>query len=263
MARILGVTFETTTQSRPGAFSIPRAAATMLGIGPEDPVELRVTWEGGRLEVNAELRSGWEVYPRSSDPSTRGLEQIPPRTPLTVTVWRSGEALTEPSAESDDWSETNNQLSVTRRPSSQLGLRYQRLFQGALQRFKVLRPGTTARSKVGTDNWLDFSAGRSGFLFSWSMARNKYFRVELYIDVEDQSKNKQYFDRLRARESELEEQLGLPISWERLDARRASRIAVYHDVPGDDFDTDPELAEWAAQTMARLVDVMSPVVKGL
>lgn len=157
----------------------------------------------------------------------------------------------------------DDQLSATRRPSSELGLRYQRLFQGVLQRFKALRPATTSRSSVGTDNWLDFSAGRTGFLFSWSMARNKYFRAELYIDVEDQGKNKAYFDSLRERASELEEQMGLPISWERLDARRASRIAVYHDVPGEDFDTDAALIEWAAQTMARLVDVMSPVVKSL
>lgn len=392
MARILSVTFETTTQNRAGAFTVPRAAANLLGLGAEDPVELRVMWEGGRLELATELRSGWEVYPRSSDSSTQGLDQIPARTSLTVTVWRSGEAITEPIAESDDWSEwtderfdatfeaaggsldlltqlrewaakndvglrygagrtegplhfdvlggrdqvtlmsigagggiewvfrdnldrapglgdrgtrvelvrqirelfgvdrpddradtwmnapaprlessdyprflrlLDGQLSATRRPSSELGFRYQRLFQGVLQRFKVLRPGTTSRSSVGTDNWLDFSAGRTGFLFSWSMARNKYFRAELYIDVEDQAMNKGYFDRLRERASELEEQLGLQISWERLDARRASRMAVYHGVPGDDFDTDAELIEWAAQTMARMVDVMSPVVRSL
>lgn len=392
MARILSVTFETTTQNRAGAFTVPRAAANLLGLGAADPVELRVVWEGGRLELVTELRSGWEVYPRSSDPSTQGLEQIPARTSLTVTVWRSGEAMTEPTAESDDWSEwtderfdatfeaaggpldllaqlrawagkndvglrygagraegplhldvvagrdhvtlisigagggiewvfrdnldrapglTNRKARVhlvrqvralfgvdrpderadtwlnapaprlksadyprflrllddllvaTRRPSSELGKRYQRLFKKVLPRFRALRPGSTTRATVGTDNWLDFSAGRSGFLFSWSMARNKYFRVELYIDVEDQTKNKRYFDRLRERASELEQQLGLPISWERLDARRASRVAVYHDVPGEDFDTDAELIEWAAQTMARLVDVMSPIVKSL
>jgi hypothetical protein len=55
----------------------------------------------------------------------------------------------------------------------------------------------------------------------------------------------------------------MPLSWERLDAKRASRLAVYHDVPGDNFDTDGELVEWAAQTMARFVDVMTPVVKAL
>lgn len=392
MARILSVTFETTTQNRAGAFTVPRAAANLLSLGAEDPVELRVMWEGGRLELATSLRSGWEVYPRSSDPSTQGLDQIPARTSITVTVWRSGEAITEPIAVSDDWSEwtderfdatfeaaggwpdfltqlrewaarndvglrygagrtegplhfdvvagrdhvtlisigagggiewvfrdnldrapgltdrdarvelvrqvrelfgvdrpddradtwmnapaprlkssdyarflqlLDEQVSATRRPSSELGLRYQRLFQGVLQRFKELRPGATSRATVGSDNWLDFGAGRSGFLFSWSMARSKYFRAELYIDVEDQAKNKWYFDRLRERARELEEQLGLPISWERLDARRASRMAVYYDVPGDNFDTDAELIEWAAQTMARLVDVMSPIVKSL
>lgn len=391
-ARIISVTFETTTQARPGAFSIPRPAANLLGIGAADPVELRIIWEGGKLEVATHLRSGWEVYPRSSDPSTRGLERIPGQTPITVTVWRTGEAIAEEGSDSTDWTEwtderfdvafeaaggslelvtrlrawasanevslrygagrsvgplhfdvsagrdhltllslgadggfewvfrgnldrapgltdrasrvalvrrirdlfgidrpderadtwlnapatrlddsqieqfialLDEQLAAMRKPGSELGMRYQRFFQSILDRFQELRPGVTARARVGLDNWLDFSAGRSGFLFSWSTAQNKYFRVELYIDVGDQASNKALFDRLRQRATELEERLGMPISWERLDTKRASRLAVYHDVPGDDFDTESELIEWAAQTMARFVDVMGPVVKSL
>lgn len=391
MARILSVTFETTTQSRPGAFTLPRAATNVLAIGADDPVELRVMWEGGKLELATELRSGCEVYPRSSDASTRGLEEIPPQTPITVTVWRQGEAAGAPD-EAGDWSDwdddrfdaafeasggslellrelrtwakdndvtlrygagrtegplhfdvlagrdhitlislgagggiewvfrdnldrapgltdrsarvelvrrvrelfdvdrpderadtwlnapasrldsaehdrflalLSDQLGAARRPSSELGTRYHRLFRNVLDRFKALRPDVTSRARVGPENWLDFSAGRSGFLFTWSTAQNKYFRVELYIDVGDQSQNKRLFDTLRERADELEAKLGLPMSWERLDAKRASRLAVYHDVPGNDFDTDEELVEWAAQTMAHFVDVMSPIVKSL
>jgi hypothetical protein len=390
-SRIISVTFETSTQARAGAFSVPQAAATLLGIGSDDTVELRITWEGGKLELSTSLRSGLDVYPRSSDESTAGLTAIPPRTPITVTVWRPGEGASV-ADESRDWTEwtderfaaafeaaggslellerlrnwakehdvalrygagrtegplhfdvvagrdqitlislgagggiewvfRNNldrapgladrpsrvdlvrrvrelfavdrpderadtwlnapasnldaaaharflavltdQLSATRRPSSELGTRYQRLFQNVLERFKALRPGVTSRARVGPENWLDFSAGRSGFLFTWSTAQNKYFRIELYIDVGDQSRNKQLFDQLRRRSDELEGALGMPLSWERLDAKRASRLAVYHDVPGDNFDTDGELVEWAAQTMARFVDVMTPVVKAL
>ena len=391
-ARIISVTFETTTQARPGAFTIPRSAANLLGIQANDPVELRVTWEGGRLELSTTLRSGWEVYPRASDPSTRGLEKITSQTPITVTVWRTGEAddvnanqaadgtewtderfdaafeaaggsielvgqlrawasdndvslrygagrsvgplhfdvsagrdqltllslgadggfewvfrgnldrapgltdrasrvalvrricglfgLERPDDRADTWLNApsarlegpgiqqfigllDDQLAATRRPSSELGKRYQRFFQSILQRFQELRPGVTARARVGPENWLDFSAGRNGFLFSWSTAHNKYFRVELYIDVGDQAANKALLEKLRRRATELEEQLGMPIAWERLDAKRASRLAVYHDVPADDFDTDSELIEWAAQTMARFVDVVSPIVKSV
>ena len=90
-SRIISVTFETETQSRPGAFTVPKAAANLLGVGDDDPVELRVTWEGPRLELSTQLRSGLEVYPRSSDETTNGLESIPPKTPITVTVSRPGE----------------------------------------------------------------------------------------------------------------------------------------------------------------------------
>jgi hypothetical protein len=91
MARIVSVTFETTSHARPGHFGIPRQVATILGIRDGDPVELRVSWEGRQLEFSTRLASGLEVYFRQSDPTTTGLDAIPARTLLRVSVWPSTE----------------------------------------------------------------------------------------------------------------------------------------------------------------------------
>ena len=99
--------------------------------------------------------------------------------------------------------------------------------------------------------------------FVWSTAYLKYLRVELYIDVGRQADNKGLFDRLRERADELEAQIGQPLSWERLDNRRASRLSTDARTPTESFDTDEELIEWSAQTMARVVDVLKAVVRTL
>lgn len=95
MARVVGVTFETESESRPGLFTIPRAVAEFLRIKDDDQVELAVLCEGLRVRVATRLRSGLEVYHRQGDASTADLGQIPANTPLTVTVWHPGDESAE------------------------------------------------------------------------------------------------------------------------------------------------------------------------
>ena len=94
MDRIVSVTFETTSDAEPGRFEIPQTVAEILGIRPTSDVELRIGWEGRVIEVAAAVGPEFKVRHRSGNPTTAGLDDIPKRTPLLVTVWR-GE--TEPS----------------------------------------------------------------------------------------------------------------------------------------------------------------------
>lgn len=96
---------------------------------------------------------------------------------------------------------------------------------------------------------------------SFSFARGGRFRVELYIDEGDKKTNKRIFDELYPRRDEISSAIGEDLSWERLDRRRASRIAAYH--AGSITDNENRLTElraWAAPTMARLYTVLRPVV---
>jgi hypothetical protein len=93
--------------------------------------------------------------------------------------------------------------------------------------------------------------------FSYSFSRDKRFRVELYIDAYDRDKNKKIFDMLAAQRTDLEKELG-PISWERIDDKRASRIALYH--AGSITDSAAELArlrQWGVEMMGRFYQALA------
>jgi len=87
------------------------------------------------------------------------------------------------------------------------------------------------------------------------------FRVELYIDQGDKERNKQLFDNLHSRAEEIASQVGETLSWERLDKRRASRIATYRSgAITDSPEVLSELREWAVPTMIKFYNVFRPLL---
>lgn len=164
-------------------------------------------------------------------------------------------------AQPNAWAKATREVSTTQ-PTDR-GLRYQRFFEAAIGEFKKARPGVTSASRVGTNNWFSMSAGRSGLVFSWSFSLQG-LRTELYIDTGDGVQNKALFDALHASHASLEQKLGPGIEWERLDNRRASRIAIYHQVPDvPPIDENTDLIAWAVATMVRWSDELRPLVKVL
>jgi len=51
-------------------------------------------------------------------------------------------------------------------------------------------------------------------------------RVELYIDARNEDDNRKIFDKLHSEKTSIEAKFGGEIEWQRLDDKRASRIAV-------------------------------------
>ena len=95
----------------------------------------------------------------------------------------------------------------------------------------------------------------------FSFARRKHFRIELYIDTGKESENKNILNNLWLHKDAIEAELGTPLSWERLEGARASRVAIYHD--GTITDTIEELANlrlWAINMMNRFQKVMEEYV---
>lgn len=167
-------------------------------------------------------------------------------------------------AQPNEWAKGTKAAAASAAAPSDRTMAYKAFFEKALGRFKALRPGVTTASRVSPQNWFTFSAGRSGLGFNWSFVSGRRLRCELYIDASTREEAKALYDALRARAEEIEAAIGEPISWERLDDRRASRLGVYRPLPDDReaHDSD-ELVRWAAETMAKMTDVLRPLIKAL
>jgi hypothetical protein len=80
-----------------------------------------------------------------------------------------------------------------------------------------------------------------------SFTRRKELRIELYLDCGEKDTNKKRFDELHARKVAIEIIVGEPLQWERMENRRACRIAAYTKAQAITDAESPALVEWAAK----------------
>jgi hypothetical protein len=105
-------------------------------------------------------------------------------------------------------------------------------------------------------NWLPFASGPFG---SWSMCVTWHgqLRVEAYLDAGDKARNKLLFDEMANQAAKWDELVGTTLTWERLDDRRACRIAAYHTVDLDDGTARSQAKEWAVNTLSAMYGVLN------
>ncbi len=127
--------------------------------------------------------------------------------------------------------------------------------------FNSIEISPTGRSYITLDNLADSDNGKLTFL-GCSFARGEKFRVELYIDTGSQEHNSQIFDRLYKDREEIESLVGIPLNWENLENRRASRIAVYHEGSiTDNSDDLGRLHNWAVEYLNKFYEVFHNLMK--
>lgn len=141
---------------------------------------------------------------------------------------------------------------------------YRDFFSALLQVVKQRLPGLTSANVALPQNWFGFPSGRTGFMYGVSFTSKSKLRVDLYIDTGDKDRNKACFDTLVAERSGIEAEIGEELSWERLDDRRASRVAVFRT--GSIADPPEKLAElrdWAVDMLGRFTKVFGRRVVAL
>ncbi|MCX7049755.1 MAG: DUF4268 domain-containing protein, partial [Candidatus Sumerlaeota bacterium] len=125
---------------------------------------------------------------------------------------------------------------------------YRRFFQRLIDELREKHHFTNARTASPT-NWYSFSSGVAGFTYAVSFASGRRVRSEVYIDRGDQEENKRVFDDLQASKKAIEKELKSHLQWERLDDKRACRIALYRDGSIDDSSSLDSIHSWAITQM--------------
>jgi hypothetical protein len=135
---------------------------------------------------------------------------------------------------------------------------YRRYFQVLIDELREKHRFTGAR--VGQpQSWYLFPSGVQGVNYGTSFARGGRVRAEVFIDQGEPERNKALFDSLFVQNVAIEREFGESLEWERLDDRRASRVATYR--VGNIEQSEEELANirnWAIDRLLRLKQVFGP-----
>lgn len=137
---------------------------------------------------------------------------------------------------------------------------YREYFQSLIDELRSKHSFTKAKI-AQPQNWYIFPTGVSGISYGTSFAQGGRVRVELYIDVGESDKNKRLFDWLFEQKEIIETEFEESLDWERLDSRRASRIAIYREGSIDDVETLQEIHSWAVQELLKFRKVFSSRLK--
>ena len=133
---------------------------------------------------------------------------------------------------------------------------YRLYFQSIIDELREKFKFTNAR--VGQpQNWYSFASENSKvFKYGTSFAMNDRVRAEIYIDMGDKNQNKAIFDNLFSNKENIEKEFGASLTWERLDDKRASRVAIYIDGSITDDTTDIEnIKKWAIDNLLKFKKV--------
>jgi hypothetical protein len=135
---------------------------------------------------------------------------------------------------------------------------YQQFFQRLIDELRERHRFTNARAGQ-PQNWYTFSSGSRGFTYSMSFAQTGELRAELYIDFQDRAKNEMALDALALGRDVIEAEFAEPLRWERLDTRRACRVACYAagsiDDPAEQLE---QYHRWAVDHLLRFKRVLGP-----
>lgn len=140
------------------------------------------------------------------------------------------------------------------------GEAYRNYFQSLIDELREKYQFTNA--KIGQpQSWYVFSSGVSNIPFAACFGPVGKARTELYIDVGDGEKNKALFDWLYEQRDEIQSKVGQELEWERLDDKRASRIAVYRkgSIQSDEEEL-MDIKAWHIENLLQFKKVFTPLL---
>jgi Domain of unknown function (DUF4268) len=221
-------------------------AATVVWVAPKfrDDHRRTLDWLNERTDTGVEF-FGVEI-------TVVQIGETGPRAPVFTVVARP-----------NGWQKNvheNNGAPAAPAPITPLNAQRQDLFGEVLVGVNAGRPGIRIPARSNA-NWIAFASGPFGY-WSLTVLPDGRFRVEAYLDSGDAALNKALFDEMAADAPTWEQRTGVPLSWERLDDKRGSRIATYSDpVELTDPEARAQVRQWATGSLIALHDALNTTLR--
>ncbi len=181
---------------------------------------------------------------------------------VVVEVWKIKDSPPAPHfrvvSAPNDWRRQTKKTTDKGQPiESERSKRYREFFQTLLDVLRVQHRFTNAQ-RGQPQSWYVFSTGYRGVQYGANFAQAGRARVEVYIDGGDKGWNEDIFNNLELRKEQIETDLG-DLEWERLDNRRACRIAsVRLGSIDDNLETLQEIRGWMIDKLLAFKQVFGP-----
>ena len=188
---------------------------------------------------------------------------------VELEVWRIGGSLPAPRfnvvAQPSDF-----QRGITRQTAAAPTPReraYQAFFRDMLDLLHVKHQGfTNARlSSVSTRHGKNFYTGMPGgcSVGAWFSGSDEFW-VECWFDIGSREQNKVAFEHLQEQRAAIEDEIGAPLTWERMDNRKGSRITSRRSgsIKNSPDELD-ELKHWAVDLLPRFRDAFQSRIAAL
>jgi len=162
----------------------------------------------------------------------------------------------------NDWERT---IKMSTRAISESSKKYLEFYTMLADEYSKINP-KWRKVKPQPQSWLSFGAGKSGLAFVWAFKSNNRIAIELYIDTGDKNENKRIFEELEKHKEKIENEIK-GLSWEKLEEKRACRIAIYKNIKGNiksiSEEDYPEIIKWASEIMKQFTNVFSKYIRKL
>ena len=118
-----------------------------------------------------------------------------------------------------------------------------------------------ANKKPCYDHWISAGAGKSGLSYNYIVALDNT-RIDFYIDNGHADWNKRTFDFFFENRSKIEQSIGHPLIWDKLEDKRASCIRYSFDSGGlQDKDKWSELQDQMIDAMVKFEKAFQPYIQ--
>lgn len=146
-------------------------------------------------------------------------------------------------------------------PVSDLKQLQMNYWQGLRNRL-LERKSKVCPQRAQPQSWTTYAIGRSGvWLGACVNSQKKHIWAEFSFNGPS---GKQWYDQLYSQKETIEAQFGQPLSWQRMDGKKQSRIAIYLDNTDPTAEADwPRQHEWLIQQLEKLRAVFQPLVPTL
>ena len=144
--------------------------------------------------------------------------------------------------------------------------RYNAYFQALIDEMREQHNWTRARRPSGS-NYCHFPSDCRYIYYSARFPKGETVHTYLLIDFTDYERNKNFFDILKEKESEINARFNMPLCWDRRGDRkipRRKRCRIYIE-RGGNIESDTRLLEalkvWHIQNLLQFKKVFTPEIK--